>query len=178
MKTIEDWRKSAEFYFCKCCLEQYKRYFEPEIRHLLLNPIDDWKEVEIYITQMYMITEGVFKGNNKDNVDWKEYDKKEHRYFTDKIKHLKQENILQESSVELLTEANKVRNKIHNSHYSMQDLILFYHAHVVTSRIWDALGWAQMSNAQGNEFSVNLKSEAEKLAKEYLEKYKFNHRLP
>lgn len=51
MKTIEDLRKSAEFYFCECCFEQYKRDFEPEIRHLLLNPIEDWKKVEIYINR-------------------------------------------------------------------------------------------------------------------------------
>lgn len=184
MKTIEDLREVAKSNLCKTCFQKYKALIEPSIEEWLSNPMDDWKEVESYITQMVMKRKEIFKGNSNIilisldkgsngafgvKVDEKFFKKIKKSSFKCKIDYLRKEGILQSSSYELLNKARDARNRIHDvfAKFSEQDRNLFYVASIVTFHIWNAT----MGN-WGDDISTNIKSNAEKFAEQYLLRFK------
>lgn len=104
---------------------------EPSIRELLFNPIDDWRDVESNITQMVMITKGVFKGKIK-NLDsdeglylyrwnkievgdtWKLIKFLNQNYNIDWVKTSKIKKSNGEQTIELFTEKNYLSLKLNN----------------------------------------------------------------
>ncbi len=179
MKTIEDLRKMAELNLCENCFQKYKMLIEPTIRDLLSNPLSDWSEVESHITQIVMKTKGIFKGKlifisldkgsnekHSDKVDVKGFEATKTRSFKWKIDYLQKNGILKVSSYRVLDTAREVRNKIHDPYapYSEHDRTLFHVANVITHQIWCAT-----MIEMGEDTSNNLKSEAEKIAEQYLE---------
>ncbi|MBU4220687.1 MAG: hypothetical protein KKA10_03545 [Euryarchaeota archaeon] len=178
MKTIEDLRNLVKLNLCESCFQKYKALVEPSIREWLFEPISDWKKVESHVTQMVMKTNGVFKGkmifisldkgsNEKysDEVDVNGFQEIKKWSFKRKIDYLHKKGILQDASYRFLDKAREVRNRIHDefAQFSEQDLTLFYIASVVTYQIWSAtmLEW-------GEDISVFLKSNAEKVAEQCL----------
>jgi len=182
MKTIEDLRKLAELNLCKNCFQKYKAMIEPSMRNWLSEPLSDRREVESYITQIVMKTKGIFIGDTiiisfeegeeekvADEVDVKAFKKTKKWSFKRKIDYLYEKGILENCSYRLLDRARKVRNKIHGepitTELSEQDYSLFYVTSVIASQIWSAKmhGWKE-------DISTNLKSNAEKIAKQWLSK--------
>ena len=179
MKTIEDLRRIAELNFCENCFQKYKMFIEPTIRDWLSNPLSDWSEVELYVTQIVMKTKGIFKGKlifisldegsnekHSDEVDVTDFKVTKKWHFQRKIDYLRKKGILKVSSYRVLDTAREVRNKIHDTYapYSEHDRTLFHIANVIAYQIW----YATMIEV-GEDTSNNLKSEAEKIAEQYLE---------
>ena len=179
MKTIEDLRRMAELNLCENCFQKYKMLIEPTIRDWLSNPLSDWSEVELHVTQIVMKTKGIFKGklifisldegsNEKlsDKVDVKDFKAAKKLNFKRKIEYLRKNGILKVSSYTVLDTAREVRNKIHDPYapYSEHDRTLFHIANAITYQIWYAI-MIEMEEDTSN----NLKSEAEKIAEQYLE---------
>jgi len=179
MKTIEDLRRIAELNLCENCFQKYKMFIEPTIGDWLSNPLSDWSEVESNITQIVMKTKGIFKGKlifisldegsnekHSDEVDVKDFKVTKKWPFQQKINYLRKKGILKGSSYIVLDTAREVRNKIHDPYapYSEHDRTLFHIANVITYQIW----YATMIEI-GEDTSNNLKSEAEKIAEQYLE---------
>ncbi len=179
MKTIEDLRRIAELNLCENCFQKYKMFIEPTIRDWLSNPLSDWSEVELYVTQIVMKTKGIFKGKlifisldegsnekHSDEVDVNGFKQTNYLSFKRKIKYLRKEEILKDPSYKVLDKAREIRNKIHDPYapYSEHDRTLFHIANVITYQIW----YATMIEV-GEDTSNNLKSKAEKIAEEYLE---------
>jgi hypothetical protein len=184
MRTIEDLRKLAELNLCKDCFQKYRALIEPTIEYWLFVPLADWKQVESEVTQMVMKTKGIFKGekffynltegNDKkyaDDVDGKAFRKTKKLPFKRKIDYLHANGILQDSSYQLLDIASKKRNQIHDaSGFSEQNYTLFHVASIITNLIWSAM----MVERKDDMFnmSTNLKSNAEKIAEQWLKKSK------
>jgi hypothetical protein len=184
MVTIEYLRSLAELNLCKNCFQKYKALIEPTIKNWLAKPLSDWRQAESYITQMAMKTQGVFKGKtwvisfNKgeeekvaDYVDVKAFREVEKWGFKRKIDYLHKKGILQDSAYRLMDMARVVRNTIHEepliAELSEQDYALFSVASAITSQIWSALmiDW-------GEDISSNIKSNAEKVAEQWLSQVK------
>jgi cell fate (sporulation/competence/biofilm development) regulator YlbF (YheA/YmcA/DUF963 family) len=180
MRTIESLRKVAELNLCKDCFQKYKMLIEPSIKNWLSKPMSNWRETESHITQMVMKTKGVFKGktiiisfdkNEKekvaDEVDVEAFRKIKYWKFKWKIDFLHKKGILGDFSYRLLDKAREVRNTIHDepiiAKFSEQDYTLFYIASAISSQIWSAImiDW-------GEDISANLKSNAEKIAEQWL----------
>jgi hypothetical protein len=179
MITIEDLRRMAELNLCENCFKNYKMLIEPTIRDWLSNPLSDWSEVELHITQMVMKTKGFFKGklifnsldedsNEKlsDKIDVKDFKATKKWSFKWKIDYLHKKGILNISSYKVLDTAREARNKIHDPYapYSEHDRTLFHIANVITNQIWCAT-----IIEMGEDTSNNLKSEAEKMSEQYLD---------
>lgn len=160
---------------------------EPSIKNWLSKPISDWREAESYITQMVMKTKGVFKGKTTiisfdeseeekvaDEVDVKAFKKIKYSSFKWKIVFLHKKGILGDSSYRLLDKAREVRNTIHDepiiAELSEQDYTLFYVASAISSQIWSAtmIDWEE-------DISANLKSNAEKVAEQWLSRINLKH---
>jgi len=180
MRTIESLRKFAELNLCKDCFLKYKALIEPTIRIWLSQPLSDWRQAESQITQMVMETKGVFKGKtwvlsfNKgeekkvaEYVDVEAFRKTEKMRFRDKIDYLHQSGIIQDSIYRLLDKARKARNKIHSepivAELSDEDYTLFSMASWITGQMWSALRFDWEEN-----ISANIRSNAEKVAKQWL----------
>jgi len=180
MRTIEALRKFAELNLCKDCFWKYKALIEPTIKIWLSQPLSDWRQAESQITQMVMKTKGVFKGKTiiisldkgdedkcANQLDVKAFRRIEKWGFKQKIDCLHENGILQDSSYRLLDRAREVRNKIHVepvvAELSEQDYILFSMASAITSQIWSAMmqGWEE-------NISANIRSNAEKVAEQWL----------
>lgn len=187
MRNIEGLRKLAELNLCGDCFQKYKMLIEPSIKNWLSKPISDWREAESYITQMVMKTKGVFKGKTTiisfdeseeekvaDEVDVKAFRKIKYWKFKWKINFLHEKGILGDSSYKLLDKAREVRNTIHDepiiAELSEQDYTLFYIASAISSQIWSAtmIDWEE-------DISVNLKSNAEKVAEQWLSRINLKH---
>ncbi len=151
---------------------------EGTIKNWLSQPISDWRQAESYVTQMVMKTKGVFKGKTiiisldegdeekcADEVDVKAFREIKKWTFKWKIDFLYKNGILQDSSYKLLDKAREIRNTIHDefAELSEQDYTLFYIANAITSQIWSAMmiDW-------GEDISTNLRSNAEKVAEQWL----------
>jgi len=184
MLTIEYLRSLAELNLCKNCFQKYKALIEPTIKNWLAKPLSDWRQAESYVTQMAMKTKGVFKGKtwvisfNKgeeekvaDYVDVKAFREVEKWGFKRKIDYLHKKGILQDSAYGLMDMARVVRNTIHEepliAELSEQDYALFSVASAITSQIWSALmiDW-------GEDISSNIRSNAEKVAEQWLSQVK------
>jgi len=180
MITIEYLRKVAELNLCKDCLTKYKAMIEPAIRIWLSQPLSEFRQAESQITQMVMKTEGVFKGKTwvisfskgeeekvADYIDVKAFRKIEKWGFKKEIDYLHQNGILKDSSYRLLDKARIARNKIHGepivAELSEEDYSLFSMASSITSQLWSAtmIDWEK-------DISINLKSNAEKVAEQWL----------
>jgi hypothetical protein len=180
MKTIEDLRRFAELNLCKDCFYKYKALIEPTIENWLSKPLSDWRQTESYVTQVVMKTRGVFKGKKipisfdkgeeekiANEVDVKAFREIEMWRFRQKIDYLYKNRILGDFSYRLLNKARKVRNRIHDepiiTEFSQQDYTLFNMASIVASQLWNAtmIDW-------GKDISINLKSNAEKVAEQWL----------
>jgi hypothetical protein len=187
MRTIESLRKVAELNLCEDCFQKYKMVIEPSIKSWLSKPISDWREAESYITQIVMKTKGVFKGKRTiisfdeseekkvaDEVDVNTFRNIKYWKFKWKIDFLHKKGILGDSSYRLLDKAREVRNTIHDepiiAELSEQDYTLFYIASAISSQIWSAtmIDW-------GEDISANLKSNAEKVAKQWLSRINLKH---
>ncbi|UCE16180.1 MAG: hypothetical protein JSV12_00740 [Candidatus Bathyarchaeota archaeon] len=179
--SLKRLRKIAELNLCENCYEKYKAILEPSIKQWLFQPLPDWRAVESYITQMVMKLEGVFKtdvifisldedSNEKyaNEVDVEAFQKIKYGWsLRDKIKYLKKMGILHDFSYNLLDRVREIRNRIHDEFYefSENDLILFHWARTITSQIH----WATMFPLN-KETSENVRSNAEKLAEQLLQK--------
>jgi hypothetical protein len=178
MMDIERLRKLAELNLCKDCYQKYLAMIEPSISGWLFKPLDDWSNVESYITQIVMIHKGVFKNGKVylslgedaeekygDKVDVKTFHKVQKWGFKQKIKYLHDHGILQDSSYGFLYRMSNVRNRIHDmlEGFSEQDLTLFRWANAITSQIHSATttNWP-------TEISANMKANAEKTAEQLL----------
>lgn len=184
VETIEHLRKLAELNLCDNCFQKYKAFLEPTIQStiqsLLLRPLADWIETESEITQMVMKNKGIFKGeiivislgNEESEVadmvnDVKAFRKIKKWRIKDKIDYLHDTGILQDSSYELLDKAREARNRLHDLiAFSEQDYALFRLAYIITNQIWNA------TMTEQKEISIGLKTDAERKAKQWLEKLK------
>jgi hypothetical protein len=174
----------AELNLCDSCFQKYKAFLEPTIQStiqsLLLRPLADWIETESEITQMVMKNKGIFKGeiivislgNEESEVadmvnDVKAFRKIKKWRIKDKIDYLHDTGILQDSSYSLLNKARETRNRLHDLiAFSEQDYALFHVAFIITHQIWNATMIDQ------KDISIRLKNDAEKNAKQWLEKSK------
>lgn len=180
MVTLGYLRSLAELNLCENCFQKYKALIEPTIKNWLAKPLSDWRQAESYVTQMAMKTKGVFKGKNwvisfnkgeeekvADYVDVKAFREVEKWGFKRKIDYLHKKGILQDSAYRLMDMARVVRNTIHEepliAELSEQDYALFSVASAITSQIWSALmiDW-------GEDISSNIRSNAEKVAEQWL----------
>jgi hypothetical protein len=177
---IERLRKDAESNLCKDCYQKYLALIEPSIERWLFKPLDDWRTVESYVTRMVMIHRGVFKSDAiyislsedaeekcGDEVDVKAFRKIKKWGFKEKIKYLRDQGTLQDSSYGFLYKMSNIRNRIHDwlMEFSEQDLALFRWAKAITLQIHDA-----STIKLPTEISANMKSNAEKTAEWLLEK--------
>jgi hypothetical protein len=184
MVTIEYLRSLAELNLCDNCFQKYKALIEPTIKNWLAKPLSDWRQVESYVTQMAMKAKGVFKGKmwvislNKgeeekvaDYVNVKAFREIEKWGFKRKIDYLHSKGILQDSAYSLMDMARLIRNTIHEdpliAELSEQDYALFSVASAIASQIWSALmiDW-------GVAISSNIRSNAEKVAEQWLNQLK------
>jgi hypothetical protein len=180
MVTVKYLRSLAELNLCEDCFQKYKALIEPSIRGYLSQPLSDWRQVESQITQMVMKTKDVFKGDTwilsfdegeeekvAEYVDVKAFRKTEKMGFKDKIDYLHEKGILQHCSYKLLDKARKARNKIHDepivAELSEEDYALFSISSWITSQLLSALriDW-------GKDISANIRSNAEKVAEQWL----------
>lgn len=124
-----------------------------------------------------MKNEGVFKGKsviislgvdekeNDEVVDVRAFRKIKNWRFIDKIKYLQKNGILQDSSYQLLDKARETRNRLHDLFgFSEQDYALFRISYVITNQLWNA------TMIEQKDISIWLKAEAERIAKQWLEK--------
>jgi hypothetical protein len=177
---IESLRKFAELNLCKDCYQKYLALIEPSIERWLFKPLDDWRNVESYVTRMVMEHFGVFKSDAiyislaedaeekyGDEVDVKAFRKIEKWGFKKKIEYLHEYGILQDSSYGFLYKMSNIRNRIHDwfQEFSEQDLALFRWANTITLQIHDA-----STIKLSTEISANMKSNAEKTAEWLLKK--------
>jgi hypothetical protein len=180
MVTLGYLRSLAELNLCENCFQKYKALIEPSIKGYLSQPLSDWRQAESEITQIVMKTKGVFKGNtwvlrfNKgeeekaaDYIDVKAFREIEKMGFKDKIDYLHNTGMLQDSSYVLLDKARQARNKIHIepilAELSEEDYALFSMASWISSQIWSAMrfDWEK-------EIIINIKSNTEKVAEQWL----------
>ena len=180
--SLKRLRIIAELNLCENCYKNYKAMLEPTIKKWLLNPLTEWANVESNITQMVMKLKGVFKTDvifltlddnsdekYDDEVDVKTFQEiKRHWGFKRKIKYLRDEGVLGDSSYSLLFRLSNIRNKIHEefSEFSEQDLNLFRRAHTITYQIHHA---TMFKPPEG--ISERLKPTAEKSAEQMLSKF-------
>ncbi len=170
---------------CENCFQKYKALIEPSIKGYLSQPLSDWRQAESYVTQIAMKTKGVFKQGKTwvmsfdkgeeekvaEYVDVKAFRKIEKLGFKDKIEYLHENGILQDYSYRLIDKARKARNKIHAepivAELLEEDYTLFSMASWITSQIWSALmiDW-------GEDISSNIRSNAEKVAEQWLSRVK------
>lgn len=115
------------------------------------------------------------EGSNESLVEeneWKKFQKIKSWDFTKKIDTLYREKILGDFSHRVLDEANEIRNKIHDpsivAPFSEEDLTLFHIACVITDYILMAI-----RHDFGETRSANIKSNAEKVAEQYLLKQNY-----
>lgn len=171
----------VELNFCNVCFEKYKEMIEPNIQATILSlqmrPLTDWIEVESEITQIVMKQEGVFKGNivvitlgkdektNTSMVDVEAFKKIKRWKIVNKINYLHKRGIIQDNTFQLLNKARETRNRLHDLIcFSEEDYTLFHAALIVTNLIWSSTMFDQ------GEIGVQLKNNAEQLAKQWLEK--------
>jgi hypothetical protein len=183
VETVKHLRKIAELNLCDSCFEKYKAFIEPTIQstlqNLLSRPLADWIETESEITQIVMKNKGVFKGTaivislgmdeskSADMVDIKAFKAIKKWKFIEKIKYLHATGVLQDSSYELLDKARETRNRLHDLiAFTEDDYELFHVAFIVTNQIWNATIIDQ------KDISIQLKINAEKYAKQWLERQK------
>jgi len=183
--SIQKLRRIAELNLCENCYEKYKAILEPSIKQWLFKPLSNWREVESNITQMVMKFKCVFKTNvifisldgdsnekYADEVDVKTFEEIKRWGFKKKLRYLKDNEILQDSSYNFLYRMSEIRNRIHDpfKEFSEQDFALFSWAGAITHQIHSAT----MFNWEENT-SSNMKANAEKVAEQML--LKINERV-
>lgn len=181
MALLEMLRKTAELNLCQKCYEKYVAIIEPSIKPLIFMPLRDWRTVESNITQIVMKHKEVFKtdlfvvsldedSNNvfSDAVDLAVFHEIKKWSFKRKIDYLHKERVLQNTSYNLINEARKIRNKIHDDLYefSEQDLALLNQASIVTSQIHVAKVWGIRE-----DISIKMIINAEKYAEKILARF-------
>lgn len=147
---IEQLRLQAKLSLCDKCKPVYTSMIEPEIIELVRSYFNDWKDIELRITNLVMKFEGVYKTDlivntikSKENkkynyVDYEKFKKIEREGFEDKIKCLKKKGILQKHSYKLLDLVRLRRNKIHKPSESFvtSDFVAFSYGAHITHNIW------------------------------------------
>lgn len=170
-------RKVAELNLCESCYDKYLSILEPSIESWILNPLADWRTVEMCITQMLMKSKGVFKSDIRlisidydsnalaDTVDLKRFRELKRWGFKRKINYLNKHGILPSPVHIFLCNVSYIRNNIHDyiHKFSEQDLLLFKQASELAFLIFQAY----VLNPP-KELETSLRADAEKYADKLL----------
>jgi hypothetical protein len=170
----EKLKRLAELNFCKDCFSKYLTLIHGEIEWLLSDPVSDWKQTEANINILWIKAKGFYNIVNSTVFSpcKDAFEKAEKEKFWKKLKFLKDNKMIGNSTYEFLDMVSKRRNKIHpsvvrSSEFSEEDYFLFQRAKSLT----DALFLPVIHDLR-TEIWKKHRANIEKYAKQMLEKTK------
>ena len=166
----EKLKRMAELNFCENCYSKYLVLIHGEIEYLLSEPISDWRQTEANIDIMWIKAKGFYNLINSTVFSPREnaFKKAENETVCNKLKFLKEKEIINDYTYEFLNKVRKRRNKIHPpSKFSKQDYVLFREAKALT----DTMQIPIIHDLKDDRWK-NVLANVEKRAKLLLEKFK------
>ena len=132
--TSEKLKKLAELNFCGDCYSKYLALIQGEIEYLLSEPLSDWRQTEHNITVLWIKAKGLYDAESPMfSPNENAFKKAESKTLCEKLKFLKEKEIVKEYTYEFLNKVRQRRNKIHSlSKMSKEDYALFREAKALT----------------------------------------------
>lgn len=175
---IEQLRELAELNLCDNCKTVYSSLIQPNIVELARSYFNDWKNIEWRINTIVRHLEGVYKDTDKgiliafdsdeelekykDEINVEKFRYIERKGFKWKINHLKEKNILQESTYKFLEDVRTRRNKIHVpfKDFTADDFIAFSYGAQIVWCIWISI-FGKFNEDKSKQFLKDAEKQAE-----------------
>ena len=111
----EKLKRLAELNFCENCYSKYLVLINGEIEYLLSEPIADWRQTETNINIIWIKAKGLFNVVKPTVFSAPDdaFKKAENESVYNKLKFLKEEGIIKNSTYKFLDQVRKRRNKVH-----------------------------------------------------------------